>query len=140
LGIAASEKRRERMALSVWQDRYLSTHPKVERVYYPGLKSHGQHALAKEQMTGFGGMISMEIKGGYPAVEKFLSGLRLFTLAESLGGVESLVCHPAKMTHASLPYEERIRRGIGDNLLRLSVGIENKLDLKDDLQNALAAV
>jgi cystathionine beta-lyase/cystathionine gamma-synthase len=119
---------------------YLSTHPKVERVYYPGLKSHGQHALAKEQMTGFGGMISLEIKGGYPAVEKFLSGLRLFTLAESLGGVESLVCHPAKMTHASLPPEERARRGIGDNLLRLSVGIEDKTDLKDDLQNALAAV
>lgn len=91
-------------------------------------------------MAGFGGMVSVEIRGGYPAVEKFVAGLRLFTLAESLGGVESLVCHPAKMTHASLPPEDRARRGIGDNLLRLSVGIEDRTDLKEDLQNALAAV
>ncbi len=135
--LAIRMREHERNALYLAQ--YLSGHPKVERVYYPGLKSHGQYALAKEQMTGFGGMMSIAIKGGYPAVEKFLSGLRLFSLAESLGGVESLVCHPAKMTHASFPYEERIKRGIGDNLLRLSVGIENRADLKDDLQNALAA-
>jgi cystathionine gamma-synthase/cystathionine gamma-lyase len=88
-------------------------------------------------MTGFGGMISLELKGGFQEVEKFISRLRLFLLAESLGGVESLVCYPPKMTHGSLSREERMKRGIKDNLIRLSVGIENKIDLKDDLRNAL---
>ena len=94
--------------------------------------------MPKKQMTGFGGMISVELKGGFPEVEKFVSRLRLFLLAESLGGVESLVCYPPRMTHSALSRDERIKRGIRDNLVRLSVGIENKADLKEDLQNALS--
>ncbi|MBA2124041.1 hypothetical protein B9J78_03795 [bacterium Unc6] len=101
----------------------------------PGSK---QYNLAKKQMSGFGGMISFEIKGGFPAVEKFVSKLKLFLLAESLGGVESLACYPTKMTHSSLSAEERSKRGIKENLIRLSVGIENKIDLKDDLAKALS--
>jgi cystathionine gamma-synthase/cystathionine gamma-lyase len=88
-------------------------------------------------MSGFGGIISLELKGGFPAVERFVSRVKLFLLAESLGAVESLVCYPSKMTHGSLPSEERIKRGIKENLVRLSVGIENKFDLKEDLENAL---
>ncbi len=91
-------------------------------------------------MRGFGGMLSLEILGGMPAVERFLSGLKIFLLAESLGGVESLVSHPAKMTHASLPEQERRKRGITDGLVRLSVGIENVEDLQADLENALERV
>ncbi|MCX5642847.1 MAG: cystathionine gamma-synthase [Candidatus Omnitrophica bacterium] len=116
----------------------LEKHPKVERVHYPGLRSHPQHELAKTQMHGFGGMISFEIKGGFAEVEEFVSRLRLFLLAESLGGVESLVCYPPKMTHSSFSGEERQKRGIKDNLIRLSVGIEDKEDLKEDLESALA--
>jgi cystathionine gamma-synthase/cystathionine gamma-lyase len=116
---------------------FLSNHRKVERVYYPGLKGSLGNAVAREQMTGFGGMISLELKGGFPAVQKFLSRLKIFSLAESLGGVESLVSYPAGMTHASIPREERLKRGIKDNLVRLSVGIEEKSDLKDDLAGAL---
>lgn len=101
--------------------KYLSKHPRIEHIYYPG----------------FGGMISIEIKGGYPAVEKFLSKLKIFILAESLGGVESLVCFPSRMTHASIPLKDRLKRGIKDNLVRLSVGIEHKLDLRQDIRNAL---
>jgi len=119
---------------------YLDKHPGVERVYYPGLPSSPQYALARKQMSGFGGIISLELKGGFPAVEKFVSRLKVILLAESLGAVESLICYPPKMTHGSLPAEERMKRGIKDNLLRLSVGIENKFDLKEDLENALAAV
>jgi cystathionine gamma-synthase/cystathionine gamma-lyase len=115
----------------------LASHPAVEHVYYPGLKSHPQHELAKRQMRGFGGMISFELKGGFPAVERTVSRFKLFILAESLGGVESLVCYPPRMTHASLSAEERARRGIHDNLLRLSVGLENAHDLESDLLNAL---
>jgi len=88
-------------------------------------------------MSGFGGMISFELKGGFPEVEKFVSRLKIFLLAESLGGVESLVCYPPKMTHSSFSAEERAKRGIKDNLIRLSVGIEHKDDLKDDLEQAL---
>jgi cystathionine beta-lyase/cystathionine gamma-synthase len=116
---------------------YLEKHPGVERVYYPGLPSNQQYALAREQMSGFGGIVSLELNGGFPAVERFVSRLKVFLLAESLGAVESLVCYPPKMTHSSLPSEERIKRGIKDNLVRLSVGIENKSDLKEDLENAL---
>jgi len=116
---------------------FLSNHRKVERVYYPGLKGSLGNAVARDQMTGFGGMISLELKGGFPAVQKFLSRLKIFSLAESLGGVESLVSYPAGMTHASIPREERLKRGIKDNLVRLSVGIEEKSDLKDDLAGAL---
>jgi cystathionine gamma-synthase/cystathionine gamma-lyase len=117
---------------------FLEKHPKVERIYYPGLPSHEHYHLAKQQMSGFGGMISLELKGGFAAVERFVSRLKLFLLAESLGGVESLICYPAKMTHGALPEEERLKRGIKDNLVRLSVGIEHQKDLKDDLENALS--
>lgn len=116
---------------------FLSDHPKVERVYYPGLKGHENHTIAREQMTGFGGVVSIELKGGFPAVEQFVSRLKLFFLAESLGAIESLVCYPCKMSHASMSEDERAQRCITDNLLRLSVGIENKFDLRDDLENAL---
>ncbi len=129
---------REHEKNALYLAEYLERHPKIERIYYPGLPSSGQHLLAKKQMTGFGGMISVELKGGFPEVEKFVSRLRLFLLAESLGGVESLVCYPPRMTHSALSRDERIKRGIGDNLIRLSVGIENKIDLKEDLQNALS--
>lgn len=115
----------------------LEQHPKVERVYYPGLVSHPQHSLATRQMSGFGGMISLELKGGVSAVNTFVARTQLFVLGESLGGVESLVCYPARMTHAALGPEVRAQRGIRDNLLRLSVGIEHLRDLTDDLLNAL---
>lgn len=117
--------------------RVLEQHPAVSRVFYPGLSTHPQHELAVRQMSGFGGMISFEFKGGMPAVERFLSRLHLIMLAESLGGVESLICHPFRMTHASLPVEERLRRGIHEGLVRLSVGIENAADLEEDLLGAL---
>jgi len=115
----------------------LEKHPAVERVYYPGLASHPQHALASKQMSGFGGMISFELKGGFPAVERFVRRTQLFTLGESLGGVESLVCYPPQMTHAALGPEGRALRGIRDNLLRLSVGLEHVDDLERDLVQAL---
>ena len=92
--------------------KILEDHPAVERVFYPGLASHPQHELARRQMSGFGGMLSLELKGGFAAVERFVGRLQVFTLGESLGGVESLACYPPRMTHASLPAEERQRRGI----------------------------
>lgn len=116
---------------------FLQDHPQIEHIYYPGLSNHPQHQLAKTQMSGFGGMISLELKGGFAAVEKFVSRIKLFLLAESLGGVESLICYPVKMTHGAIPEAERLKRGIKDNLVRLSVGIEHKLDLQTDLENAL---
>ncbi|HLO87510.1 MAG TPA: cystathionine gamma-synthase [Nostocaceae cyanobacterium] len=130
---------REHEKNALFLAKFLETHPKVERIYYPGLPDHPQHQLAKEQMSGFGGMISLELKGGFTEVEKFASHLKLFLLAESLGGVESLLCYPAKMTHGALPLEERLKRGIQDNLVRLSVGIEHHLDLQADLENALSS-
>ena len=132
-----SVRMREHEGNALYLAGYLSGHPRVERVYYPGLPGHSRHKLAKEQMSGFGGMISFELKGGFPEVEKFVSRLKIFLLAESLGGVESLVCYPPKMTHSSFSAEERAKRGIKDNLIRLSVGIEHKDDLKDDLEQAL---
>lgn len=105
---------------------------------YPGLSSHPQHDLAKEQMQGFGGMISMVIDGDIDTAKRFLSRCELFTLAESLGGVESLIEHPAIMTHASIPPEKRQALGIDDGLIRLSVGIEHVEDLQADLEYALA--
>lgn len=117
---------------------WLSSHPKVSKVIYPGLASHPQHQLAKEQMHGFGGMISMVINGGIEEAKRFLSRCELFTLAESLGGVESLIEHPAIMTHASIPPEQRKALGIEDGFIRLSVGIEHVEDLQADLHNALA--
>ncbi len=122
-------------ALAEW----LVRHPQVERVYYPGLESHPQHALAKQQQRGFGGMISFVLKGGLDASRRFLSTCRIFTLAESLGGVESLVEHPAIMTHASIPADRRAALGIVDGFIRLSVGIEDLVDLQRDLERAFAA-
>lgn len=115
----------------------LSAHPAVERVYYPGLRSHPQHELARRQMRHFGGMISVVLKGGLPAARTMLERVSLFTLAESLGGVESLIEHPAIMTHASIPAETRAELGITDGFVRLSVGIEDVVDLQRDLEEAL---
>jgi cystathionine gamma-lyase len=117
---------------------YLETHPAIEKVIYPGLASHPHHALARRQMDGFGGMLSICLKGGFEAAKRFCERTDLFTLAESLGGVESLVNHPAVMTHASVPVERRSELGIGDNLVRLSVGVESLPDLRADLDAALA--
>jgi cystathionine gamma-lyase len=117
---------------------FLVKHPKVQRVYYPGLATHPGHELARKQMRDFGGMISVSIKGGKDAALQVLTRTRLFSLAESLGGVESLIGHPATMTHASIPPEIRQARGIDDGLVRLSVGIEDADDLQEDLRQALA--
>jgi cystathionine gamma-lyase len=121
---------------------WLAKHPQVEKVIYPGLESHPGHALQKKQAKGFGGMISMVIKGGTNALDasrRFLSTCKIFTLAESLGGVESLIEHPAIMTHASVPAETRQKLGIVDGFIRLSVGIEDVADLQSDLEASFAA-
>lgn len=115
---------------------YLSSNPKIKKVFYPGLKSHPQHILAKKQMSGFGGMISFELFD-FESVKKFLKKVKIFTLAESLGGVESLVCHPVSMTHASVPEEKRLEFGLTENLIRLSVGIEDIEDLIADIEQAI---
>lgn len=120
--------------------QYLEKHPKVERAIYPGLPSHPHHELAKKQMSGFGGMVSFVIKGDLPQARTFLESVRIFSLAESLGGVESLVNHPTIMTHASVPAETRMALGITNALIRLSVGIETQKDLLSDLEQALAKV
>ncbi len=116
---------------------YLEAHPKVERVHYPGLASHPQHALAKRQMASYGGMVTAILKGGLAEARRFLERVEVFALAESLGGVESLIEHPAIMTHASIPAEIRARLGVSDSLIRLSVGIEAVDDLIADLEQAL---
>jgi cystathionine gamma-lyase len=116
---------------------YLAQHPEVKQVRYPGLPTHPGHALARQQMRDFGGIVTMELHGGAARAMRFLSSTRLFTLAESLGGVESLMCHPATMTHASIPPEERARIGITDALIRLSVGVEDGDDLLEDLAQAI---
>ncbi len=116
---------------------YLAHHPEVVQVRYPGLPSHPRHEIARRQMSDFGGMVTMELKGGVERAMRFMSSTRLFALAESLGGVESLMCHPATMTHASIPPEERARIGISDALIRLSVGIEDVDDLLEDLEQAI---
>ena len=118
---------------------WLAKHAQVERVYYPGLASHPQHALQKQQARGFGGMISFVLRGGLDHARRFLSACKIFTLAESLGGVESLVEHPAIMTHASVPPDRRAALGIVDGFIRLSVGIEDVADLRADLESAFAA-
>lgn len=120
--------------------RLLSSHPAVQRVFYPGLADHPQHALAKSQQRGFGAMLSFELAGGEAQVRQFLNGLNCFSLAESLGGVESLIAHPASMTHAAMNAAARRYAGISDSLLRLSVGIEHGEDLVSDLQGGLARV
>lgn len=121
------------LALAQW----LETHPAIEKAIYPGLPSHPQHALAKRQMQGFGGIISVVLKGGFDAAKHLCENTQLFTLAESLGGVESLINHPAVMTHASIPAERRERLGISDSLVRLSVGAEDFTDLQASLQAGL---
>ncbi|MEP6872819.1 MAG: PLP-dependent aspartate aminotransferase family protein [Burkholderiales bacterium] len=128
------------LALAQW----LEQQPQVARVHYPGLPSHPQHALAKAQMHavggGYGGMISIDLKTDLAGARRFLEGVRIFALAESLGGVESLIEHPAIMTHATIPTETRAKLGIGDGLVRLSVGVEDIDDLRDDLAQALAVI
>jgi cystathionine gamma-lyase len=120
--------------------QWLSQQPQVARVHYPGLESHPQHALARKQMRGFGGMISLDLKTDLAGARRFLEAVKIFSLAESLGGVESLIEHPAIMTHATIPLETRQQLGIGDALVRLSVGVEDVEDLRADLQHALAQI
>lgn len=133
--LALRMNRHENNALKIAE--MLENHPEVLKVHYPGLKSHPQHDLAKKQMRGFGGMVSFEVKGGLEAAKNLLKNTELFSLAESLGGVESLIEHPASMTHASLPQETREKLGISDGLIRISVGIEDVEDLIGDLKTAL---
>jgi cystathionine gamma-lyase len=121
------------MDIATW----LSTHPKVDRVIYPGLASHPQHDIAKKQMNGFGGMVTVILKGTLEESRQFLERLQIFVCAESLGGVESLAEHPAIMTHASIPAHIRAELGINDSLVRLSVGVEDVADLKADIAQAL---
>jgi cystathionine gamma-lyase len=136
--LALRMERHNRSALQLAQ--WLEAQPKVARVHYPGLESHPQHALAKRQMRGGGGMISIDLKSDLAGSRRFLEHVHLFALAESLGGVESLIEHPAIMTHASIPAEQRARLGINDTLIRLSVGIEALDDLKSDLEAGFAQV
>jgi cystathionine gamma-synthase len=118
---------------------YLNSHPAVSAVYYPGLTRHPGHTIAKRQQKGFGAMLSLELADGSEAVRQFIDALKIFTLAQSLGGIESLIAHPASMTHAGMPPEARAVAGIKDNLLRLSIGLEHEEDLISDLDSALAA-
>ena len=136
LGLRVERHCANALKLAEW----LEGQPQVALVIYPGLKSHPQHALACKQMRAAGGMISMVLKGGQGAALEFLKPLQLFTLAESLGGVESLIEHPATMTHASIPAEVRAKTGIDDGLIRISVGIEDFADLRDDLAQALKII
>jgi cystathionine beta-lyase/cystathionine gamma-synthase len=118
----------------------LDAHPLVRRVYYPGLSSHPGHEIARRQMTGFGGMVSFELDGTVEEVVSFVSSRRFFALGESLGGVKALVCHPARMTHASIPAAERAALGLSDTLVRLSPGCEHARDLVADLVSGLDAL
>ena len=128
---------KEHEASAIHLAEMLEQHPAVERVFYPGLASHPQHELAKEQMSGFGGMVTFALKDGLPAVDRLIAKIKLFVLADSLGGVESLISSPAKMTLWALSQAERERRKCTDNLVRLSIGLENAEDLEADLLNAL---
>ncbi len=140
-GLKTLDVRMERHCISTMKiATWLESHPQIARIYYPGLPSHPQHALAKKQMHGFGGMITVVIKGDIEAARRMLSACRLFTLAVSLGGVESLIQHPAIMTHAGVPKEQREKLGISDGLLRLSIGLEDADDLMEDLGMALKAI
>ena len=140
LGIKTLHLRMARHAASAQAvAEYLEAHPKVARVSYPGLPSHPQHAVAKAQMSGYSGMISFELTGGIPAGRALMNGVELCGLAESLGAVETMITHPATMTHAEVPAEERHARGLSDGLVRLSVGIEDVADIIADLDRALAA-
>jgi cystathionine beta-lyase/cystathionine gamma-synthase len=140
-GLKTLELRMERHAENAWAiAEALASHPLVKRVYFPGLPSHPGHDVARRQMTGFGGMVSFELDGTVDDVAGFVSSRRFFALGESLGGVKSLVCHPARMTHASIPPEERARLGLSDTLVRLSPGCEHRKDLVADLVEGLNAV
>lgn len=140
-GIKTLALRLERHCASALElAQWLEREPKVGRVYYPGLESHPQHALAKRQMNGYGGIISIQLDTDLAGARRFLERCEVFTLAESLGGVESLIEHPALMTHATIPAAQRVLLGISDGLIRLSVGVEHVGDLRDDLRNALAAI
>jgi cystathionine beta-lyase/cystathionine gamma-synthase len=119
--------------------RFLASRPEVERVHYPGLESHPRHALARRQMTGFGGVLSFEVRGGLAAGVRLVESLRVIQLAVSLGGVESIIQHPASMTHGTLPEEEIRKAGIEPGLLRLSIGLEDIEDLRRDLAQGLDA-
>jgi len=119
---------------------FLEQHPKVKKVYYPGLKSHPQHDLAAKQMKAFSGMVAVELDSTFEKAMAFAASMNVFTLAEDLGGVKSLTCHPASMTHADVPKAEREKAGLEDELIRLSVGIEDKDDLIEDLKAALDKV
>ena len=136
LALRMEEHNRNALAVAQW----LSRHPKIESVLHPGLESHPQHRLALQQMRGYGGTFSFRVGGGQEAVFRMLAGVRIFTLAESLGGVESLIEHPITMTHASVPEEFRQRMGLSPNLIRISVGLEDLDDLLDDLSVALERV
>ena len=140
LGVKTLHLRMERHAANAQKvAEYLEGHPKVAKVVYPGLPSHPQHALAKAQMSGFSGMISFELKGGIPAGKTVMNAVKLCGLAESLGAVETMITHPATMTHAEVPAEDRHARGLSDGLVRLSVGIEDVDDILADLDQALEA-
>jgi methionine-gamma-lyase len=137
-GLKTLEVRMDRHCLSAQRiAEMIERHPAVDRVYYPGLESHPQHALAKRQMLGFGGMIAFELKGGYAAGTRFMDSVRLATRAVSLGDAETLVQHPASMTHITYPLEERLKHGISEGLVRISVGLENLHDLQNDIHQAL---
>ena len=137
-GVKTLDLRMQRHCASALElARWLEGHPRVRRVLYPGLPSHPQHALAKRQMRAFGGIISFELESDLAGTVRFLEACRLITLGESLGGVESLIENPAIMTHASVPREQRLKVGISDSLVRLSVGIEDVADLREDLEHAL---
>jgi len=131
-------ERHESNAMQVAQ--YFETHPKVKKVYYPGLPSHHNYEVAKRQMRGFGGMVSVEFDLSLEETKKLISNYKLISLAESLGGVESLVCHPASMTHASIPVKERHKQGISDGLVRFSIGIEDIVDLITDLETTFSVI
>ncbi len=136
LGIRMERHEHNAMKLA----RFLEGHEQVKKVYYPGLESHLKHSIAKKQMSGFSGIVSVEFDFSIEQAKKLISSLKIFTLAESLGGVESLVCHPASMTHASIPKEERARIGLSDGLMRFSVGIESYEDIVQDVKSALQAL
>lgn len=136
--LALRMKAHEQNAMTI--AKMLEKHPAIEKIFYPGLPSHEQHELAKQQMSGFGGMISIVIKGDFENAKQFMHNTKLFALAESLGGVESLMCHPVTMTHGSIPKEIRESRGLVENLVRLSVGVEDVDDLIADLEHALSKV
>jgi methionine-gamma-lyase len=136
--LAVRVERQNATALEV--ARYLESHSKVEKVHYPGLESHPQHALAKKQLRGFGGMMSFEVKGGEQAGRTLIESVKVITLAVSLGGVESLIQHPASCTHAMVPREKRLKAGITDGMIRFSIGLEDSKDLIKDLEQALAKI